>query len=215
MTSSSTTELGNDGRSSIVEFPHIETLDELDSHIEKTYGPDVLRTLRDSTLDQAKMVEQLHQAGLNGRSEAIERTYRLHQQEFARKETLLGTTWRWTKEAASATADALVWPFKKSWAFAKKHPIITSLAVAAAITGGVYLMWGVPVPIPNPSIAAGEVAAEGAELVAPSLEALPQADIVPPNFSQPYVPEGGPLPSIEPPPLSGGQGDFFSPWGTP
>lgn len=214
MSTASATDLGAENGPQ-VEFPHVESLGELEAHIEKTYGPEVLVALRDSNRDQADIVADLHKAGLNGKSERIERLYRIHQQEFARKETLLGTTWRWTKNAVSATADVVSWPFRASWSFAKKHPIITSLAVAAAIAGGIYLMWGVPVPIPNPSIAAGEVAAEGAELVAPSLEALPQADIVPPNFSQPYVPEGGPLPSIQPPPLSGGQGDFFSPWGTP
>lgn len=214
MSTAPVTDLGADDQPQL-QFPRIESLDELDAHIEKTYGPEVLTALKDSNRDQADIVSDLHKAGLNGKSERIERLYRIHQQEFARKETLLGTTWRWTKNAVSATADVVTWPFRASWGFAKKHPIITSLAVAGAIAGGIYLMWGVPVPIPNPSIAVGEVAAEGADLVAPSLEALPQADIVPPNFSQPYVPEGGPLPSIEPPPLSGGQGDFFSPWGTP
>lgn len=198
-----------------VEFPRVESLAELDVHIEKTYGPDVLAALKDSNRAQAEIVADLHKAGLNGSSERIERLYRIHQQEFARKETLLGTTWRWTKNAVSASANAVTWPFRASWSFAKKHPIITSLAVAAAIAGGIYLLWGVPVPVPNPSIAAGEVAGEGAELVAPSLEALPQADIVAPNFSQPYVPEGGPLPGIEPPPPTGTQEDFFAPFGTP
>lgn len=206
MTASATDIAGNNS-SSIVEVPHIESLEELDAHFEQTYGPEVMTALKDSNSDQAGVVEALHKAGLNGRSEAVERTYRLHQQEFARKESLLGTTWRWTKEAANTTANAVAWPFRKSWEFAKKHPVVTSLAVAAAVAGGLYLMWGVPIPIPNPIVAAGEVAAEGAQPVADAFEALEQGQIVGPNMTNPYVPQidpslpGAAVQGVEPPPF--------------
>lgn len=123
---------------SMVEVPHVETLEELDEHFERTYGPEVLRTLKDSSLEQQEIVEELHKYGLNGSSEAIERTYRLHQQEFARKETLLGTTWRWTKNVVSA-------PFRWTWQSFKRHPVLTTiglLALTAAAIGGAYYLAG-------------------------------------------------------------------------
>ncbi len=123
---------------SIVEVPHVETIEELDEHFERAYGPEVLRTLKDSNLKQKEIVEELHKYGLNGSSEAVERTYRLHQQEFARKETLLGTTWRWTKNVVTA-------PFRWTWRSFKRHPVLTSiglLALTAAAIGGAYYLAG-------------------------------------------------------------------------
>jgi hypothetical protein len=128
----------NVNRLSTVEVPHLETLEELDTHFEQTYGPDVLKALKDSSVDQADVVRQLHAAGLNGRSEAVERTYRLHQQEFARKESLLGKTWRWTKEAAGTATDVVTAPFRWTWNSFKKRPVLTSAAIAALILAGLY-----------------------------------------------------------------------------
>jgi hypothetical protein len=141
----SATDLGGEKKLSTVEVPHLETLEELDAHFEHTYGPDVLRTLKDSNLDQAAMVEELHKYGLNGRSEAVEHTYRLHQQEFARKETLLGTTWRWTKNAAGFATDVVTAPFRWTWESFKQRPVVTTIAVlalAAAAIGGAYYLAG-------------------------------------------------------------------------
>ena len=134
----STTDIGNgDGQQlSTIEFPHLQSVEELDRHIETTYGPEVLTALRDSNKDQASMVEELHKYGLNGRSEAVEQMYRLHRQEFDRKETLLGTTWRWTKEAAGMAGNAIAAPFRWTYSSFKKHPILTTLGVAALVAGG-------------------------------------------------------------------------------
>ncbi len=134
----SATDNGGDQQLSTVNVPHIESLEELDAHFEQTYGPDVLRTLKDSNLDQAAMVQELHKYGLNGRSEAVERTYRLHQQEFARKETLLGTTWRWTKNTAGFAADVVSAPFRWTWQSFKSHPILTTVGIAAIIVAILY-----------------------------------------------------------------------------
>ncbi len=133
----SATDIAGNNRLSTVEVPHIESLEDLDIHFEQTYGPDVLKALKDSNLNQADVVNQLHTAGLNGRSEAVERTYRLHQQEFSRKESLLGTTWRWTKEAASTAGNVVAAPFKWTWESFKQRPVLTTVGVAALAAGGV------------------------------------------------------------------------------
>lgn len=133
----STTDIGGDGALSTIEFPRIQTVEELDAHIEQTYGSDVLTTLRNSNMDQASMVEELQKCGLNGRSEAVEQMYRLHRQEFDRKKSLLGKTWHWTKEAAGAAGNAVAAPFRWTYASFKKHPILTSLAAAALVAGGI------------------------------------------------------------------------------
>ncbi len=113
-----------------VEFPPLQTVEELDRHVEATYGPEVLRTLKDSTIGQGDVLEGLHKQGLNGRAERVQELYRLHEQEFGRKETLLGSVWDTTKEVVSA-------PFRWTWNAFKAHPVMTTTAVAALALGGV------------------------------------------------------------------------------
>lgn len=133
----SQTDIAGNNRLSTVEVPHIESLSDLDAHFEQTYGPEVMTALKGSNNDQASVVAALHKAGLNGRSEAVERTYRLHQQEFARKESLLGKTWRWTKEAAGTAANVVTAPFRWTWESFKQRPVLTTIGVAALAAGGV------------------------------------------------------------------------------
>jgi hypothetical protein len=104
----------------------------------------------------------------------------------------------------------VTWPFRKSWEFAYNHPGTTALIVAAAVAGGLYLAWGLPVPIPNPIEGAAEVAGEIAAPTGGAFDAIPQGQMVPPNFTDPYIPStSGPLPEIAPPPPVSG----FSPTG--
>ena len=112
-----------------MEFPVVESLEKLDQIIERDYGKDVLAALKDSSADQADTVRKLKEAGLNGRSEAIERMYNLHRQEFDRKESLMSKAWKGTKEVLTA-------PFRWTWSAFKKHPVLTTVGVAALALGG-------------------------------------------------------------------------------
>lgn len=184
-------------RLSTVDVPHIESLRDLDIHFEQTYGSDVLKALKDSNLSQADVVNQLHGAGLNGRSEAVERTYRLHQQEFARKESLLGKTWRWTKEAASTTAEVVAAPFRWTWNSFKAHPVLTTVGVAALAAGGVaagFYMAGewelLMSQIPGAAWTTASGVTEELAGATPATEALPGAGM------EAITPPAAPLPEL-------------------
>lgn len=124
---------------SLVPINRVASLEELDREFESRYGMEVLQTLKDSNLSQQQMVEELQRKHkLNGQSEAIERTYRLHQQEFARKETLLGTTWRYTKNTVGFAADVVTAPFRWTWESFKRRPVLTTAAIAALIIAALY-----------------------------------------------------------------------------
>ncbi len=206
---SSVTDNGGGQKLLTVEFPHMETVEELDAHIEQTYGPDVLKTLKDSNMDQAQMVEELHKYGLNGRSEAVERTYRLHQQEFARKETLLGKTWRWTTEAASTVGNVLWAPIKWTGQVMYDHPVLSAAALALlAWYGWGYLHEGAAIlhglageGAMGALEGASEAPAAGLPGMGPGLE-VPGGGVIPqiPNFEE-MLPSGGQPPM--PPPASG------------
>lgn len=139
MATSQTDLPGGRQQDATIEFPIAQSLEELDEKIEQTYGMDVLKTLRNGDLDQGQMVEELHKYGLNGRSEGIEKMYRLHQQEFARKESLLGTTWRWTKNVVGAAANVATAPFRWTWQSFKSHPVMTTASLALLALGGYAL----------------------------------------------------------------------------
>ncbi len=206
---------GDKGATATVELPPVRSLQELDGVIEKTYGADVRRVLSTSVGDQQKVVKELRKFGLNGNAEALSETYLLHRQQLERKENLLSKTWK-----------VVTWPFKKAWEFAKAHPFVTILLVAAVAAGGGYLLWryaGSIIPIPNPAIGAGEVADVIAAPTGGEFMALPQTQIVPPNLSVPYsvelppnliIPETG-IPGVPLPPPAGTAVDFFSPYNLP
>jgi hypothetical protein len=100
---------------------------DLDSFIEEKYNPDVLKALQASVKSQRSVVRELHEAGLNGQAESLERLYRIQTQELQRKETLMGKLWR------GVTA-----PFRFIGRQFKEHPVRTTL-IAALLVGGAYL----------------------------------------------------------------------------
>ena len=111
-----------------VEFPALKSVEELDRHVEATYGPEVLKALKDSTMDQAGVLKSLHEQGLNGRAERVAELYRVHEQEFSRKQETL-SLWETTKEVVSA-------PFRAAYYAITEYPITTAVAATALALGG-------------------------------------------------------------------------------
>lgn len=176
-----------------VEFPSLKTVEELDRHVEATYGPEVLRTLKDSTADQADVLKQLHDQGLNGRAERVQQLYRLHEQEFARKESLMGSVWDTTKEVASA-------PFRWTWSAFKSHPVLTTAAVAGLALGGTgaYLYYAGQLEAALTAIGAEKVAAFFTETAAELAPMTPDLPIVE-GAGEAGLPGAAPSLPIEPP----------------
>lgn len=201
-----------DFRPQTIEFPPLRSREELDAHIEKTYGADVRDALHRSVDEQEDVIRELHERGLNGNAEALERTYKLHRQEMDRKETLLDKTWK-----------VVTWPFGKAWEFAKKHPGVALLIVAAGAAAGIGLYYAgigdmLVATVPNYSAeaaavakeasgVAGDIGLEGAGQLSPGIAqaAKPAIDLGLPAGSSapPMPPMGGQLASPVSPPMSG------------
>lgn len=175
-----------------VEFPPVQTVEELDRHIEGTYGQDVLKTLKDSTMDQASALESLHKQGLNGRAERVQELYRVHEQEFARKETMLGSVWNTTTEVVSA-------PFRWTWSAFKSHPVLTTAAVAGLALGGVgaYLYSAGQLEAALTAVGAGKVTAFFSQTAAELAPLTPDVPIVP-GAGEAGLPGGAVVPDVPP-----------------
>ena len=102
--------------------------------------------------------------------------------------------------------------FRRAWesikSFPRKHPVVTTILVAAAAAGGLYLAWnylGAMIIVPNVAEGAADVAETIAAPTGGAFEAIPSGDIVPPNMTPGPIPSPGvPLPPVEP-------GPFYSP----
>lgn len=189
-----TRELPGGGRpNDAVEFPPLKSVDELDRHVEATYGADVLKTLRNSTGDQASVLEELHSQGLNGRAERLHELYNLHQQEFARKESLLGSVWEGTKEVVTA-------PFRWTWSAFKSHPVLTTAAIASLALGGTaaYLYYAGQLEAALTAVGADKVVAFFTETATELAPMTPDTPIVP-GGGEAGIPGGAPSMPVEPP----------------
>jgi hypothetical protein len=175
-----------------LEFPPLRSVDELDRHVEGTYGTEVLTALKDSTSDQADVLRQLHESGLNGDAERVNELYNLHTQEFARKESLLGKTWDTTKEVVSA-------PFRYAWSSFKERPITTTLVGASLILGGTgaYLYSVGALESYLASIGAAHVGSFFSEAAAELAPLTPDLPIVP-GAGEAGLPGGLPVPEGPP-----------------
>lgn len=186
---------GNRAGEMTVEFPPLQTLEELDQHVESTYGRDVNETLRRSIDDQVDVAEDLHAHGLNGRAEALQQTYQLHRQEFDRRESLLGKAWNTTKEVVTA-------PFRWTWESFKKYPVMTTVGVTAlALSGvGAYLYYAGQLEAALTAVGAGKIASFFTETAAELAPLTPDTPIVP-GMGEAGLPGG--LPAPEAPPTFG------------
>jgi len=193
MTTSTQEMPGGRMRESVVEFPPVKTVEELDRHIEGTYGQDVLKTLKDSTMDQASVLDSLHKQGLNGRAERVQELYRVHEQEFARKETMMGSVWNTTKEVVSA-------PFRWTWSAFKAHPVLTTAAVAGLALGGTgaYLYYAGQLEAALSAVGAEKVVAFFTE-AAPQLAPLTPDTPIVPFGGEAGLPGAAPSLPVEPP----------------
>lgn len=173
-----------------VEFPPLKSVDELDRHVEATYGREVLNTLKTSNADQADVLRQLHDQGLNGSAQRVEQLYRLHEQEFARKETMLGSVWNTTKEVVSA-------PFRWTWGAFKSHPVLTTLGVAGLALGGTaaYLYYAGQLEAALTGIGLESLSGYFTETVAQNAPLTPATPIVPLG-GEAGLPGGSTLPSL-------------------
>lgn len=180
-----------------VEFPPMKSVDELDRHVEATYGADVLQTLKSSTTDQAAALDALHEQGLNGRAERLHELYNLHQQEFSRKESLLGKVWEGTKETVSA-------PFRWTWNSFKKHPVLTTAAVAGLALGGTaaYLYYAGQLESALTAIGADKVVEYFSGAATQLAPMTPDTPIVP-GAGEAGLPGAGPSMPVEPPTFPG------------
>lgn len=147
-------------------LPMWKTKEEMIQSIEKQYGAQIARILAESgsVHDQADLVEKLKQAGLNGQSEQVARTYQLHMQEFERKESWLG---RWQDRIMTVIKAPLKlggWVLNKM----REHPFITT-AVVLGLAGFLGYYYGIP--LAQFVAQGGDERTEG---VARMMQALPQ-----------------------------------------
>jgi hypothetical protein len=127
---------------------------------------------------------------LNGSAERVQELYRVHEQEFARKETMMGSVWNTTKEVVSA-------PFRWTWGAFKAHPVLTTAAVAGLALGGVgaYLYSAGQLEAVLSGVGLDSLSGYFTETVAQNAPLTPETPIVPLG-GEAGLPGGSTLPSL-------------------
>lgn len=169
-------------KNEVRKLPEIKDRAELRAHYETLYGKPVADALDTSVQDRKATLEQLKASGMNGKAEEVMREYGTYRQEFDRKakldETWAQKGWRWTKEGVKGAVSVATAPFRFAWKSFKKHPILTTLAIAALAAGGTALTfylageWELFMTATGLSKITGGIGAAG-ELIPPTLPTTP------------------------------------------
>lgn len=177
------------------------SVDELLQEIQGRYGDNAREVLErldakaGSIADQNAIVEQLHQAGLNGQAESLLRAYRDHKRELDIKADVSD---RWYHKAGRMLKATVVAPFKAvGWAF-KNYPVTSTVATVALIGALAYFL-GVPIASWVGMGADSRVVERIGEVIKPLVPTNPLD--IPPGVGPTGLPPiiGDAYPSITPP----------------